>query len=361
MPHEEGQPLNLALSPDSVHGQPEIGLPVLSSTPQKNPHLSPGGQKTSSDGQIPCSSVHTSPNSVHTSSSDVPTSSSDVPTSSSGVHTTSSSGLGHSHPLPSSPVMQNQDNSSQSYNTDITSPLPNQRKCNCKCENVAVRLQELENRVNRLVRAQPSAPSTPKTPRGIPSKLTTSAQKYEHVTKSNKSEHLFHKIIDDYRKFRLGSRTGIKDKDNARQAASHALRFCLHMATGLPPKMVSMDMKFLLQIDKLRMWPLYLTEKGYLPTTVRNMMTNVTLFIRHMKCSFQAVSKVRSSDFDKLLYELKMLQMNVHKHVVVHRQKVMKKKTVQLLEATKEVTFMKVAKKKIPELLRKYNSVHIYS
>lgn len=74
-------------------------------------------------------------------------------------------------------------------------------------------------------------------------------------------------------------------------------------------------------------WPLYLAEKGYLPTTVRNMMTNVTLFIRHMKCSFQAVSKVRSPDFNKLLYELKMLQMNVHKHVVVHRQKVMKKKT----------------------------------
>lgn len=35
--------------------------------------------------------------------------------------------------------------------------------------------------------------------------------------------------------------------------------------------------------------------------------------------------------------------------------------TDQLLEAKKEVTFMKAAKKKIPELLRKYNSVHIYS
>lgn len=35
--------------------------------------------------------------------------------------------------------------------------------------------------------------------------------------------------------------------------------------------------------------------------------------------------------------------------------------TDQLLDAKKEVTFMKVAKKKIPELLREYNPVHIYA
>lgn len=56
-------------------------------------------------------------------------------------------------------------------------------------------------------------------------------------------------------------------------------------------------------------------------------MTNITMFIRHVKCSFLVVSKVKSTEFDKILYELKMLQANVHKHVVVHRQKVVKKKT----------------------------------
>lgn len=35
--------------------------------------------------------------------------------------------------------------------------------------------------------------------------------------------------------------------------------------------------------------------------------------------------------------------------------------TDELLDANKEVTFMKAAKKRIPELLRKYNSVHIYA
>ncbi|TKS65001.1 hypothetical protein D9C73_027531 [Collichthys lucidus] len=57
------------------------------------------------------------------------------------------------------------------------------------------------------------------------------------------------------------------------------------------------------------------------------MLTNITLFIKHVKCSFQAASKVKSTDLDKIIYEIKTLQGNVHKHVVVHRQKVVKKKT----------------------------------
>ena len=43
-----------------------------------------------------------------------------------------------------------------------------------------------------------------------------------------------------------------KEKENARQSASHALRFCLYMAATLPPKTVSADLKFIMQTDKLR-------------------------------------------------------------------------------------------------------------
>ncbi|XP_035012320.2 LOW QUALITY PROTEIN: histone-lysine N-methyltransferase KMT5C [Hippoglossus stenolepis] len=42
------------------------------------------------------------------------------------------------------------------------------------------------------------------------------------------------KILEDYKKFRLGPRVGKKDLDNAHQASSHAHRFCLFMAAGLP-------------------------------------------------------------------------------------------------------------------------------
>lgn len=58
--------------------------------------------------------------------------------------------------------------------------------------------------------------------------------------------------MEDYRKFRLGGKLAAKDRENARQSASHALRFCLYMASTLPDKAVASDLKFLLQTDKLR-------------------------------------------------------------------------------------------------------------
>ncbi|KAM7412329.1 hypothetical protein PAMA_022011 [Pampus argenteus] len=131
-PLDETQRLNPAMSPESENCQPEIGLPVLSSTPQK-PHLSPGVQKTSSAGQTPCSSVPISPSSGQTSSAG---------------QTSPSSGLGHSRPLPSSPFTQN-----DFCNTE--SPLLNRGNCNCNCncncENVAARLQQLEHTISSYV------------------------------------------------------------------------------------------------------------------------------------------------------------------------------------------------------------------
>lgn len=52
------------------------------------------------------------------------------------------------------------------------------------------------------------------------------------------------------------------------------------------------------------------------------MMNNVKQFIKHVQCSFAAESKLLPADFPKILYELKQLLANVHKKVVIHRQKV---------------------------------------
>lgn len=189
MPLDEEQPLTQSVGAESLHGKPEIGPPALSSTPEQ-PQLSPGGKETSSSGHTSfCTGVDTSASSgFQKASSAVHTvSSSSVLTASPGV-LTSASGHGHDHPLSSSPVVKNRDDSSLSRNME--NPLPNQGNCNCKCncENVAARLQQLEHMVDKLMRAQPS---TPKTPRGITSKLTASAQKHEHVRKLEKSENLF--------------------------------------------------------------------------------------------------------------------------------------------------------------------------
>ncbi|KAM3585381.1 uncharacterized protein V6R79_016410 [Siganus canaliculatus] len=217
-------------------------------------------------------------------------------------------------------------------------------------QNLSSRVDRIESVLDRLVNAQAStsrAPSTPSisgtpgkhaTPRaqigtaagGIPCKLGLSAQKNEHVTKLENPCNLFQRLVSDYQSHRLGPRTARKDLENARQAASHALRFCLYMGAGISPKVTSRDLRFLLQTHKLRTWPLYLAQKGYAPTTVKNMMNNVILFIKHVECNFRSASKLKVADFQKLQYEMMTLQSELHKHVVVHRQKVLKKKTQAL-------------------------------
>ncbi|KAI3367082.1 hypothetical protein L3Q82_008117 [Scortum barcoo] len=56
------------------------------------------------------------------------------------------------------------------------------------------------------------------------------------------------KVIQDFRKFRLGSRNGRRDLDNAQQASSQCLRYCKYMADGVPGEPA--DLRFL-QSSKL--------------------------------------------------------------------------------------------------------------
>lgn len=233
---DEGMLLNLAVSSDSEAGQPSIGVPVSASTPVRA-DVVPENQETSSG-------VTTISTSVDSSSSGLPTSSSSSggqpslfagQTSSSGLPTLSSTGQplsfgglmsssGLPTPFPSgklpsfgglTPSLGLQTSSSSGLtSSDILSsslggsphnqppPLPHvghpqddtnaqrapSKPCKCNCPEIAERLKHLEETVNQLVQRQTS---TPKTPRGIPSAVTTSAQKYEHMKKLAKPDHLF--------------------------------------------------------------------------------------------------------------------------------------------------------------------------
>ncbi|KAF1371475.1 hypothetical protein PFLUV_G00277780, partial [Perca fluviatilis] len=99
------------------------------------------------------------------------------------------------------------------------------------CKDFSVRLLQLEKKVETLMGGH--------TPTRRPFKLTLSAQKGEHVNKVTKGDHLFDRILKDFQKFRLGSRSGKKDAENARQSASHGLRFCMYMASGLPTSAIA--------------------------------------------------------------------------------------------------------------------------
>ncbi|XP_042361649.1 uncharacterized protein LOC121957188 isoform X3 [Plectropomus leopardus] len=159
------------------------------------------------------------------------------------------------------------------------------------------------------------------------------------------------KVTEDFMKFRLGSRTTRKDRDNAAQASSHVSRFCYYMAAGLPSSAVFHDLRFLLQMDKLRAWPTYLTHKGYAPTSIKNMLNNVTMFLKHIENSYQKASKIKQKDFTQLHYEIKRIASEVQRKVVVHGQKVLSRKTDDQLLAHDQMQFMKAARKKIPKLL----------
>ncbi|KAI3366574.1 hypothetical protein L3Q82_009183 [Scortum barcoo] len=118
----------------------------------------------------------------------------------------------------------------------------------------------------------------------------------EHVVKSKKGA-LYEKVIQDFGKFRLGSRTGRRDIDNApNRRATHCLRYCQYMAEGLPETSTSADLRFLVHMDKLRRYPTFLKEKGYMPTTIKNMMINVTQLYKHIDHSFQQCSRLTGAD-----------------------------------------------------------------
>ncbi|KAM3619083.1 uncharacterized protein V6R79_002618 [Siganus canaliculatus] len=182
--------------------------------------------------------------------------------------TSSSSGLGHSCPLPSSPDPKQGDHESPASSREDSS----HSDLLIQFQNLSSRLDRIESVLDRLVNAQASTSRTPSTPStsgtpgkhathraqigtaagGIPCKLGLSAQKNEHVTKLEIPCNLFQRLVSDYQSHRLGPRTARKDLENARQAASHALRFCLYMGAGISLKVTSRDLRFLLQTHKLR-------------------------------------------------------------------------------------------------------------
>ncbi|KAI9541397.1 hypothetical protein NQZ68_031053 [Dissostichus eleginoides] len=56
-----------------------------------------------------------------------------------------------------------------------------------------------------------------------------SSQNGEQMVKLKKGSSFYEKVLEDLEKFHLGPRTGCKDRENATQASSHGLRFCLYM------------------------------------------------------------------------------------------------------------------------------------
>uniref|UniRef100_A0AAV2JRN4 Uncharacterized protein n=1 Tax=Knipowitschia caucasica TaxID=637954 RepID=A0AAV2JRN4_KNICA len=179
----------------------------------------------------------------------------------------------------------------------------------------------------------------------------TSAQKGEHVGKLQNADFLYESLVEDYRLFRLGARTRTKDIDNAKQSASHSLRFCRYMAQGVAADCLTRSVRFLNRLDHLRGYPTYLVNKGYKSTTIKNMITNVIMFLRHVSKRFPRQTRLRPAEASNIEYELQRIQRDIQREVLVHRQKVLKKKSADQLDAMDSVRFLARAKTAIDEIL----------
>ncbi|XP_041828812.1 uncharacterized protein LOC121631806 [Melanotaenia boesemani] len=176
------------------------------------------------------------------------------------------------------------------------------------------------------------------------------------IGKSTSDTCMYEKAIEDFRQYRVGARRKRKDKENANTAARHCHVFCTYMlGEKACDRDALKDLRFLTNIERLRKYPVYLTNKGYAPTSIRNMMINATLLYRHVEHSFLKKSRLKSSDISRIMYELKKIRADVNRDVLLRRQKVRKEKTDSQVPASQEERFLSVAKRRIPELLE--NSV----
>ncbi|XP_026168354.1 uncharacterized protein LOC113133723 [Mastacembelus armatus] len=225
-------------------------------------------------------------------------------------------------------------------NENLTGTMTKVCSCISHWEEFESRLQLLEQKMDRMMTVQPQ------TLKSLPWNPSLSAQKGEHIGKGKTSRCLFEKIVQDFVKFRLGPRTGKKDRDNAKTSSSHAHRFCLYMAAGLPSSSICHDLRFLNQVDRLHVWPTYLAQKGYAPTSIKIMVSNVIMFFKHVENSFQVVSQLEQKELRDIQDLMKRIQAEVQKQVVVYQPKVLRQKTENQLDAVQESKLMMATKAK---------------
>uniref|UniRef100_A0AAV2MG99 Uncharacterized protein n=1 Tax=Knipowitschia caucasica TaxID=637954 RepID=A0AAV2MG99_KNICA len=169
--------------------------------------------------------------------------------------------------------------------------------------------QRLEARLSSLERSHALLLKKWRSLQAAPAPVApTSAQKGEHVGKLQNADFLYESLVEDYRLFRLGARTRTKDIDNAKQSASHSLRFCRYMAQGVAADCLTRSVRFLNRLDHLRGYPTYLVNKGYKSTTIKNMITNVIMFLRHVSKRFPRQTRLRPAEASNIEYELQRIQ-----------------------------------------------------
>ncbi|XP_041861342.1 uncharacterized protein LOC121652572 isoform X2 [Melanotaenia boesemani] len=247
-----------------------------------------------------------------------------------------------------------------------------QAKKKSSLHQVSARLDSLEKllnetllRVSRLEHTalwktpetkKPSTQKTSTTPlkQDPKQKLVTPVKKWKNASKSRSPETtpFFVHALDGFLKKKKEDKTSRKEMDNAQQSHSQALRFCSYMLQGLPPTAGQHNLLFLHQMDKLREWPSHLAEEGYTPSTAKVMLASVRNFTTYIKDAYPHNSGLSTQQINEMLSGMKSLASEIHKSVVVHRDRVARERSESSVEAVEEEdSFMTAAKRKSPSPL----------
>uniref|UniRef100_A0AAV2JPX7 Uncharacterized protein n=1 Tax=Knipowitschia caucasica TaxID=637954 RepID=A0AAV2JPX7_KNICA len=215
--------------------------------------------------------------------------------------------------------------------------------------NFEARIQRLEARLTSLERSHALLLKKCRSLQVAPAPVApTSAQKGEHVDKLQNADFL----ITGGGLQTVPARGADQAKGPEQcQAVSHSLRFCRYMAQGVAADCLTRSVRFLNRLDHLRGYPTYLAQKGYKSTTIKNMMTNVIMFLRHVGKRFPRKTCLRPAEAKNIEYELQRIQRDIQREVLVHRQKILRKKSADQLDATDSVHFLARAKTAIGEIL----------
>ncbi|KAI4874502.1 hypothetical protein NFI96_000176, partial [Prochilodus magdalenae] len=99
-------------------------------------------------------------------------------------------------------------------------------------------------------------------------------------------------------------------------------------------------------------WPVTLRQQEYTSTSVKNMLLNVSAFIKHLKTFHSEIAGLSMDQMGRMLLQIKRLQRNNSQNIQGHQQHIRRHKS-KLMRATGDFRcFMHIARYQVPKLIR---------
>ncbi|KAE8289507.1 hypothetical protein D5F01_LYC11209 [Larimichthys crocea] len=185
--------------------------------------------------------------------------------------------------------------------------------CNCKCLELLKQVEALEAALKKMSKEALAAARTSMSSARTSSDIqSTTAEKHarrEPLQKTPDSARKEDQVLKGVMKGTLYGQN------------LEGFRFCYYMVGSLPESATKHDLQFLARMDKLRKYPNYLKNKGYMPTTIRNMALNLVSLYKHVKNVFLEESRLKVEDIDRVLYELTRLQAEIRRELAYENRR----------------------------------------